>query len=463
MNHYRCNLTNRIQHGDSTRKEFFFASQWRAWVQSAFACWLHSFPTELDQPCCDLQWLGGDGTSIGTSQKRGTHLRSIWNPQVDVPPDITWGRGDRAATAWKSQANDPETFTKVNLTANQVKRHTDAIKFALDLLKSDDLPEPSQVELNTSSLLHSVRGELLRWCGLTAKSPEREPLKQLLKISLSSESITGAIPRPLVDSLLPLLNIERSQVPIGDRRGQFAVSLENARNCLLSNGVGPHILKILEVQFSAVDVLQDSILHSTTLAFLTQLVGSARALFSLINTSCGQDTACVDSSGCSHAHGCSKPTGHGVSLHNPAVTGFDYNCFTKLSNGCERGSWPAPKEGGKFVYYDVSGSDCKKKRLVIIGHRARCALWVWTCMIHHRVVAYHIIKRGEGKRDAVISLYRFKRDPPTAVFVDFACQAEESGLNWLADYYKDVRFFHDTFHGYACPLFRQQNKSATAI
>ncbi len=34
------------------------------------------------------------------------------------------------------------------------------------------------------------------------------------------------------------------------------------------------------------------------------------------------------------------------------------------------------------------------------------------------------------------------------MFVDFACQAEESGLNWLVDYYKDVRFFHDTFHGY---------------
>ena len=447
MNHYRCNLTARIQQGDSTRKEFFFAGQWRAWVQSAFACWLHSFPRELDDPCCDLKWLGGDGTSIGTSQKRGTHLRSIWKPQIDADPDITWGRGDRAATTWISATNDPKSFVKVNQTTIQAKRHTEALKYALELLKSDDLPVPSQVELNASALLPSIRGELLRWCGLTAKSPEREPLKQLLKISLSSESVTGAIPRILVDALLPVLNLERSVLPTPERRAQAAVCLDRARNDLLCHGVGPHILKILEVQLSSSDVLQDSIFHSTTFAFISQLVGASIAIFDLINRSCVHDSA-VGGSGCSLTSGCSNPNGHGASLHNPAVTGFDYNWFAKLSQGCERGAWPEPKEGGKFVYFDVSGSDCKKKRMVIIGHRARCSLWVWTCMIHHRVVAYHIIKRGEGKRDAIISLYRFKKDPPTAVFVDFACQAEESGLNWLVDYYKDVRFFHDTFHGY---------------
>ena len=99
-------------------------------------------------------------------------------------------------------------------------------------------------------------------------------------------------------------------------------------------------------------------------------------------------------------------------------------------------------------HYDVSTSHCRKKRELVIGHRERTSLWIWTCLSHNRIAGYHVIKKAEGKRDAVCSLYRYKRDPPKLVMVDFACHAEESGLNWLPEYYKDTRFMHDMFHSY---------------
>ena len=69
-------------------------------------------------------------------------------------------------------------------------------------------------------------------------------------------------------------------------------------------------------------------------------------------------------------------------------------------------------------------------------------------MKHSKIVAYHIIKRGEGKRDAICSLYRFKKESPKVMMVDFACHAEETALNWLPEYFKDTSFVHDTFHSY---------------
>lgn len=439
MNHYRMNLTHRFRQGDSTRKEFFRAAQWRSFVQSGIALWLLSFPDELDEPCCDLDCLGGDGTAIGVTQKEGMHLHSIWEPKVNVKPDVEWGRNDRRVLSWQSCGDDVDGLPvfKKEVMGNDMK---ESVASVLEILKDkDDLPSPEHVETVTTGLRPVIRDEFLRWCGLSRKSSEREALRQLLKIALSNESVTGAIPRPLLEALIPLLNIELHS-PQHVKRSQFLQQLEACQQTLVGYGVGPFIMRIIESQRKC--ALSVSNLHPTTLAFFIQFVGSAQAVFDLIPAPTQPDAGMCPSSKCS------KECGHGVELHDPSKTGYDYNCFVKQSGGCERNAWPQPKEGGKCMYFDVSPSDCKKKRTILMGHRARCSLWVWTCMKHHRVVGHHIIKRGEGKRDAILSLYRFKKDPPKMVFVDFACQAEESALNWLSDYYQNVLFYHDIFHGY---------------
>lgn len=144
------------------------------------------------------------------------------------------------------------------------------------------------------------------------------------------------------------------------------------------------------------------------------------------------------------------------STYNPTLpvldatkTGFNYECFRKLSGGKERNSFPQPPKVTGFISVDTSGSGCQKNRQYAIGHAARCGLWIWTCMLHHRVVGYHVMPHGEGRRDCLLSLLRFKLDPPHAVWVDFACHAEETGLNWAPEYFRDVQWYHDTFHGFS--------------
>ncbi len=155
--------------------------------------------------------------------------------------------------------------------------------------------------------------------------------------------------------------------------------------------------------------------------------------------------------------GCCLERGHGIAHHDPSLTGFNYNMFVSTSSGCVRDSWPQPAEFGKHLFtetinsrshFDISTSDCRKKRDLVIGHRERASLWIWTCLAHSRIAGYHVIKRAEGKRDAVCSLYRFKKVSPKILMVDFACHAEECGLNWLPEYYKDTTFMHDMFHSY---------------
>ena len=61
--------------------------------------------------------------------------------------------------------------------------------------------------------------------------------------------------------------------------------------------------------------------------------------------------------------------------------------------------------------------------------------------------------KGEGTRDAICPLLKFKKTPPKAVFFDWGCKANESSLNWAGAYFRDTAFYHDVFHGVAhkCP------------
>jgi hypothetical protein len=132
---------------------------------------------------------------------------------------------------------------------------------------------------------------------------------------------------------------------------------------------------------------------------------------------------------------------------NPAVSGFKY-CMSP-HGAPVRSQWPVPDSASKLVNReDVSCDGCEKVRWVHFGHRERCGLWLWVCMRHGRVVGYHIMPFCEGRRDPVLSLYKFKEKAPDTIYIDYSCGAEESALNWLPEYYKNTTFYHDEFHGY---------------
>lgn len=180
----------------------------------------------------------------------------------------------------------------------------------------------------------------------------------------------------------------------------------------------------------------------------------ARETFSILESLwklyCEESAVHADVHGlCKKTPGCCLKEGHGVNLHNPAVTGYNLNKFVINSEGCMRNSWPEPVEKSGTSWVEKSEADCEKNRSVRIGHNARSGLWIWVCMVDQRIVGHHVIKRSEGKRDVVLPLYRFMKKAPKVCFVDFACHAEEVSLNWLGEFFQSTRWFHDTFHGYA--------------
>jgi hypothetical protein len=130
---------------------------------------------------------------------------------------------------------------------------------------------------------------------------------------------------------------------------------------------------------------------------------------------------------------------------NPEHTGIRY-MLTK--HGCSvRTSWPLPATSQHAEDELGSCEGCTKKRYAVIGHRQRAGLWIVMCMEHETIVGYHIMNRGEGRRDGIIPPFRFMPKPPDALFGDYVCGWEETAMNLLPEFYLLVQFFHDIFHG----------------
>ncbi|XP_052258313.1 uncharacterized protein LOC127863007 isoform X8 [Dreissena polymorpha] len=80
--------------------------------------------------------------------------------------------------------------------------------------------------------------------------------------------------------------------------------------------------------------------------------------------------------------------------------------------------------------------------------RGTSTLFLWFCADHGHCYGFHMTG-AEGRKDPALSLYSYLETPPQDVFYDFACNLQEYCLNRESGYYKNVRFFHDIFHGYS--------------
>ena len=76
-------------------------------------------------------------------------------------------------------------------------------------------------------------------------------------------------------------------------------------------------------------------------------------------------------------------------------------------------------------------------------------MFLWFCPIHGHSYGFHIINGGEGRKDPFSSLYKYLPEPPEEIFYDFACGLSEYALNRSPEYFKNVRVWHDTFHGFS--------------
>ncbi len=139
---------------------------------------------------------------------------------------------------------------------------------------------------------------------------------------------------------------------------------------------------------------------------------------------------------------------------NPLTCGYKYNFSRERTQF--RDAWYLPPRGAAAeieqdikdgVSVQTSAEGCTKTRWERSKKNDRSGLWIWYCMKHNHIVGYHMMPKPEGLRDAVFSLLRFKEKAPKSVFIDFACGAEETSMNWAPSVFKDTSFYHDVFHG----------------
>lgn len=131
---------------------------------------------------------------------------------------------------------------------------------------------------------------------------------------------------------------------------------------------------------------------------------------------------------------------------DPSTTGIRY---LLSSHGMSvRTSWPLPPTSEKIVDEELGSCDgCRKVRTTFVGHRQRSGFWFVMCMHHQRIVGFHLMVHGEGRRDTYVPLLRFMENPPKVIFGDYVCGVEETCFNYVPEFFKDTQFFHDIFHG----------------
>ena len=97
--------------------------------------------------------------------------------------------------------------------------------------------------------------------------------------------------------------------------------------------------------------------------------------------------------------------------------------------------------------YDETPEEPCLKEFPSVGKGGYSFMFLWFCPVHGHCYGFHLIPEAEGRKDAFASLLKYLPDPPQHIFYDFACGLSEYSLNREPDYYKNVRFFHDIFHG----------------
>lgn len=398
--------------------------QLRTLIQTGIAMILRSFADEVIQPCCQLQFIGGDGTFIGIPTRNiSAETHPVWQPQTIV---------ENSLLRWDRKCRHP--LAKIFDAAELNDEHVDSFLTTLrdvTVTPKDELYRRSiAISLNDIHWLKRNGNfffiELLRWLHLPTLSPEFLPFQIIFSCLASQDSLTGIFPLQLATALVinrVLLEcpLEQCKSTIMKLSNQFAFK---------GMGIGPEIMEILVYQSNHFKEIKRS-----TLGMLLFFASASLELHEMASA-----VQPLQSTAIGNEDWCQRP--------NPATTGIRY--FMTLHGKSIRTEWPLPKTAISRISQSESSCDgCTKRRPVYIGHRQRTGIWINLCMIHERVIGFHVIHNSEGRRDALIPIYRFMESPPLVMWNDFGCGCEESGLNWLPHFFHRTQHFHDMFHGFS--------------
>jgi len=170
----------------------FAPDDWRKFVQSGVALWLRNLAVSSVFPCCDLKFVGGDGTSIGIPLSNVSGLRPVWEPPSGVIDDMP---------------SFPERLIPIIMThpdhdGNYIKKLRNNLRLALSSSVNTE-----SFQLCTETYFSTTKDCVPTWfhhCFVEFTHLEgafRDSLRQLLRNCISEVSVTTLVPLSLLNPL----------------------------------------------------------------------------------------------------------------------------------------------------------------------------------------------------------------------------------------------------------------------
>lgn len=186
LGHFRAHIEERIRRANPVVRGFFQPKKWILFIQSAIATRLKALPSFVREPCCELNVIGGDGTSIGVTIAKIDNVQPVWQPPMGLRPCVKdWGCMDRCAignhlsTSNAKEREAARTFLRNSTDPSNNPNKLANLREMLDCFE-ESLPKP----------LFNV---LESWFSDDPNSNQWDPVRKLLRMCSYKDSLCGSI------------------------------------------------------------------------------------------------------------------------------------------------------------------------------------------------------------------------------------------------------------------------------
>ena len=217
----------------STVAGFFAEKTWRTFLQSGLALYSQALPANVKTACCDLSYLGGDGTPIGLPADGWAPVKQVWEPADDTQQEpCNRSRTERCGIPGGEGDNSPvELCRRFILEVTERKAAVEELRNNLPTHK-EHMPE-------------ALYDELCTFLQKPTTDQDYEPLRSLIRCFASRHSATGMIPYDIAEMIL-----DRQEDLNSDNGAQFRRSWKEIGSRLRNCQMGPEITRAVEHQLS---------------------------------------------------------------------------------------------------------------------------------------------------------------------------------------------------------------------
>ncbi len=235
-------------------------------MQSGIAARQASFPAAVREPCCNLRYIGGDGTGIGVQIKNLDSVQPVWKPPVSMyARPKNWGALDRCVIG-NNVPLPPERTAKDRKDARQFMKL--ATETPLGNSQNDvDLERLAEFQ---DLIPPSVYALLVQWIDLNSHEKKWSAMRSLLRASACQDSLCGVIPESMLGDLRSAVALASRPRVLLENKAEYALWCKTLHS-IRQVGMGPQIAETLTLALDCHNKGTDPQVLLTVCAFLTFL------------------------------------------------------------------------------------------------------------------------------------------------------------------------------------------------